>query len=303
MIRLGRRPDISAAGAVVLRPEQTADAGVRRFVLVVHRPAYDDWSLPKGKVEPGEVPAVSAVREVLEETGVRVRLIAPLDAHSYRIGKHTKRVLWWRAEVLSEQPHEPDDEVDTVLWVTVPEALQLLSYEAEAERVRQAVEQPETTTLIVVRHAKAMERNKWSGHDSARPLTRRGRTQSRELVPILDAFGVRRVVSSSSNRCVSTVLPFVTEHQLTIDRQTILSEERGVGDPAGVGDLLFDLRHEVIRTRRPLVICGHRPVLPAMLVALDLPDRSFNTAECVVVSLTADNQVYAAQWITTPHRK
>lgn len=297
-----RRPDISAAGAVVLKPDPAAGPG-RELVLVVHRPAYDDWSLPKGKVEPGEVPAVAAVREVYEETGVRIRLTVPLDAHSYRVGRRTKQVRWWRAAVESEEPHVADDEVDTVLWLTPTEAFELFSYDADAELLRQALEQPETVNLVVVRHGKAMDRGKWSGNDPARPLTRRGRTQARELVPILEAFGVRRVVSSSSNRCVSTVLPFVTAHQLTIDRQTILSEERGVEDPDGVRDLVGALRDEAMRTGRAVVVCGHRPVLPAVLAALDLPEHPFHTAECVVVSLTRDDQVHAVQWITTPHKK
>ncbi|WP_172421809.1 NUDIX hydrolase [Enemella evansiae] len=297
-----RRSDISAAGAVVLKPDATGGPDAVR-VLVVHRPAYDDWSLPKGKVEPGEVPAVAAVREVLEETGVRIRLTAPLDAHTYRVGRRTKQVRWWRAAVVAEEPHVPDDEVDTVLWLTPAEALELFSYDADATLLQQALDQPETVNLVVVRHGKAMDRGKWSGNDPARPLTRRGRTQARELVPILEAFGVGRVVSSSANRCVSTVLPFVTDHQLTIDRQTILSEERGVEDPAAVGDLIGVLRDEVIGGGRAVVVCSHRPVLPAILTALDLPDHPFHTAECAIVSLTADDQVHAVQWITTPHKK
>src|SRR3954469_10161873 len=85
--------DILAAGAVVLRKGR---------VLLVHRPAYDDWSFPKGKLDPGEHAAVAAVREVGEETGVRVRLGVPLARQSYPNGGRTKVVDYWIGRVVGD---------------------------------------------------------------------------------------------------------------------------------------------------------------------------------------------------------
>lgn len=273
--------------------------GTVQEVLVVHRPEYDDWSLPKGKLDAGEVLQACAVREVAEETGVRVRLTAPLELGRYDTSRGPKEVHWWRAVVLSSSAHTPDDEVDEVRWVPVGEAYTLLDYDDERDRVRQAVALPATVPLLVTRHGKAMLRKNWSGKDSARPLTSRGRIQSRELIDILTAYGVRSVVTSSSNRCVSTVLPYADRNDLTIHRRSALSEEKGVPDPDTVVALVRELRARALRTRKPAVVCGHRPVLPSMLVGLDVPDRHFRTAESVVVHLDPDDAVVAVEWVRT----
>lgn len=274
--------------------------GTVREVLVVHRPEYDDWSLPKGKLDPGEVLPVCAVREVLEETGVAVQLSARVEVGRYNTARGPKEVHWWSAVPVSSQPRAPDREVDEVRWVPVGKAYTMLDYDDERDRVRQAVALPPTVALVVVRHGKAMLRKNWSGRDAARPLTTRGRTQSRELVDTLAAFGVRSVLSSSSNRCVLTVLPYANRFDLPIHRQSALSEEKGVPAPDAVAALMGQVRHRVLRTGRATVVCGHRPVLPAMLNGLDLPDRSFRTAEAVIAHLGLDNTVVATEWIRTP---
>ena len=110
-----------AAGGVVVRGGE---------VLVVHRPRYDDWSLPKGKLEDGETWEDAALREVLEETGVACRLLDELDDDHYTDRKgRSKRVRWWLMEPLSTAAREADDEVDDVRWVPVAEAARLLSYD------------------------------------------------------------------------------------------------------------------------------------------------------------------------------
>jgi 8-oxo-dGTP diphosphatase len=103
-----------------------ADGGVR--VLVVHRPKYDDWTLPKGKLDPGETHAEAAVREVLEETGLRCRLGAELATTSYhdRFGR-PKRVRYWDMQVEGGD-FVPNREVDEVRWVDLDAAAALLSY-------------------------------------------------------------------------------------------------------------------------------------------------------------------------------
>ncbi len=120
-------PTVQAAGGVVTR--NSADGGLE--FLVVHRPRYDDWSLPKGKLEDGESIEDAARREVLEETGMRVELGAALPATEY-VDRHgrPKVVHYWIMTVTGEAPPwQPNDEVDGVRWITADEAAKLLSYD------------------------------------------------------------------------------------------------------------------------------------------------------------------------------
>jgi 8-oxo-dGTP diphosphatase len=116
------RPHVRAAGGVVVRDDGR--------IAVVHRPKYDDWSLPKGKLNGGESWEDAAVREVEEETGVRGELLDELRSDDYVDSRgRPKTVRWWRMGVAHEGAFEPSDEVDELRWVTPAEAAQLLSYE------------------------------------------------------------------------------------------------------------------------------------------------------------------------------
>ncbi|HEX6585044.1 MAG TPA: NUDIX hydrolase [Thermoleophilaceae bacterium] len=115
---------IEAAGGVVMRDGQVA---------LVHRPRYDDWTLPKGKLDPGESFEDAAVREVQEETGVRARLVRELPPTSYRAGGRPKIVRYWLMDVEHEGPFEPNDETDQLRWVALDEALRLLTYDRDRD--------------------------------------------------------------------------------------------------------------------------------------------------------------------------
>lgn len=113
---------VQAAGGVVLRDG---------LVALVHRPRYDDWSLPKGKLDPGESFEEAALREVEEETGLRCRLVRELPTVRYDVRGRLKEVRYWAMEVDDEIPFVPNDEVDQVRWVAQQEALALLSYDRD----------------------------------------------------------------------------------------------------------------------------------------------------------------------------
>ena len=183
-------PDVVAAGAVVTRKGPEG-----REVLLVHRPKYDDWSFPKGKQDPGEHITATAVREVLEETGVEIRLGRPLRPQLYAVsgGRH-KTVRYWVGHVLGDDDvssYQVNAEVDDLGWFSPRAAAEKrLTYLDDIDLLDQLRQHRKaTSTLAVVRHAKAQKRGAWDGPDPQRPLAEVGEVQARELVPLLHAYG------------------------------------------------------------------------------------------------------------------
>jgi 8-oxo-(d)GTP phosphatase len=273
---MGDLPEIVAAGAVVSRkgPE----------VLVVHRPKYDDWSFPKGKRDPDEHVTATAVREIAEETGLDIRLGPPLTLQTYTVYNgeaRSKRVHWWSARVVGGDDvdaYRPNDEIDRVAWLPADLARELLTYErdrdllAELDKVRKR-----STPLVVLRHGKATSRKKWDGEDSERPLSELGLFQAEAMVPILGAYGVRRVVSSTSRRCWTTVAPFAEVAELDLEVTRHLSEERS--SPRSVERAV----HRLLETREPTVLCTHRPVLSYVFAALGVRPTKLESGAMLVV--------------------
>ncbi|MGB3956402.1 MAG: NUDIX hydrolase [Brooklawnia sp.] len=270
---------ISASGAVVLRGPDD-----EREVLVVHRPAYDDWSLPKGKVGTDEYLAVTAAREVAEETGYRVRLLRNLPPTSYQVAGRPKTVHWWLAEPAADEPGPLEGESDAAEWWPVQRAIARLTYPDDAATIVAALRQPDAAPLLVVRHAKAMNRKQWQGRDADRRLTERGRRQAKALVALFEAFGVTELASSSSTRCMRTLIPYAEHAGLEVRSIPALSEEAAEADPNGVVQAMAHLRSAMQDASGAMVICGHRPVLPAMFDFLGVaPVRTLKPAEVVVV--------------------
>ncbi len=220
--------EITAAGAVVWRHGVPGGSGGGTEIAVVHRPGYDDWSLPKGKLERGENTRVAAVREVAEETGFRVTLGRRLGRVRYRVTRPepaTKVVEYYAARA-GEGSFVPGDEVDELRWLEPGRALELLSYPHD-ERIASAFTglPHDTTPLLLVRHAKAGSRSEWDGPDAQRPLSANGRRQLGPIAVLAELYGVTRVHSAPLVRCVDTVLDVAGRRGVPVVAEPLLSEE------------------------------------------------------------------------------
>src|SRR5215472_12108878 len=254
--------EIRAAGAVVWRP---SSRGAQ--VLLVHRPKYGDWSLPKGKVEPGEHLLVAAVREVAEETGLAVSLGRRLPPVRYLAAGLPKRVDYWVAEApRAAGAFVPSHEIDEVAWVPADASVGIrVTYERDAETVAEFLAgPPRTSPLILLRHASAGSKATWQGNDSARPLDAVGTQQASALAGLLRCFGVSRVVSAPAERCVATVRPYATAVGGAVDVEPAfdVTHQRSVvgsdGEKAAAAMAAGD---------EPVLICAHRENLPVLLAA------------------------------------
>lgn len=283
---------VEAAGAIVLR----RPTGKQLQVLLIHRPSYNDWSLPKGKLDPDEYLPAAAVRETMEETAFTIRLAHPVDRIQYPIPTGTKRVAYWLGDVITEGRFKPNSEVDRRTWLTVGSALKRMTYADERTLLQQAVTLPQTTPLLIVRHGNAMDRKHWSGKDQLRQLSTRGRRQSKQLVPLLDAYGVQDLASSTSTRCMTTLGPYAKAQRLDVKGWSTLSEEQAKDNPDAVRKLMRRLISETATTGVPRAICGHRPVLPLMLDSLGVPSRPMLTAAVLVAHLTTDGRTVSVEW-------
>ena len=158
---------ILSAGAVLWRP---AADGIE--VLLVHRPKYDDWSLPKGKREPGEHVLLTAAREVYEETSVRPVLGPRLRTVEYLVHDRPKQVDYWAA-LCTHDEAAASHEIDAVCWLPLPQVLERLSYAHDADVIA-SLRPRATVPLILVRHASAGHKSDWAGEDLLRPLDAEG---------------------------------------------------------------------------------------------------------------------------------
>ena len=266
-----RPTTVYAAGAVLWRI-----IGDDVHVLVIHRTEHKDVSLPKGKVDPGETLPQTAVREIREETGIKVALGVPLGATEYVMpnGKN-KFVQYWAAEVttkaIQKSKFVPNDEVAALEWLPLASARGELSYEPDKEildnfaaLVKDGV--TKTFAVVVLRHGKATSPSDWRGEDATRPLTERGLTQAHGIVRTIAAWKPKRFISSTAARCKATIAPVAKALGKDVKATNKISQDAFESGKADVRSVVG----QVVRKRKSTVICTHGPVAPAVIRELAL---------------------------------
>jgi 8-oxo-(d)GTP phosphatase len=228
---------------------------------VIHRPRYDDWSLPKGKVDPGETEPVTAVREVFEETGHHVQLGRRIATVNYPIEQRTKKVQYWSARSLGGS-FAPNHEVDDLLWLPAPAAIKKVSYAYDRKILRRWAKQPaDTQSVLIVRHGTAGSKSRFSGDDKIRPLDKKGRAQAEALVAQLSCFGATDVYAADRVRCHQTVEPLAEELGVTINNEPTLTEEAYADNPKRGRRRIL----QIAGSHRTPVICTQGKVIPDLV--------------------------------------
>jgi 8-oxo-dGTP pyrophosphatase MutT (NUDIX family)/phosphohistidine phosphatase SixA len=255
---------VRAAGGVVWRP--AANPGDEPSVCLVHRPRRHDWSLPKGKLAPGEPPLVAAVREVREETAVRAVPQMRLPSIHYRVDQLVpKTVDYWSMRAVAEGEFTPNDEVDDLRWLPISAAEGLLTYPHDG-RVLRAFRAlpPVSATVALIRHAHAGERRRWLGADSARPLDAVGEREAGALAELLVVFAPDRLVSASPRRCLQTLAGLAERLDLPIEVEGAFDESPAARDGAAAADRLAALAASTGST----VVCAQGGAIPSALARL-----------------------------------
>lgn len=298
---IARPAVVQAAGAICWREvEGTVE------VLLVHRAERADVSLPKGKVDPGETLPQTAVREIAEETGLSVRLGAPVGTTEYELpGGREKVVHYWVAEVTPEtiasSTFSPNAEIASLEWLPVARARKALSYDRDRAVIDVFTERMRTRTLrtfpvIALRHGKAVPPASWDGPDSTRPLLHRGLEQARSVAPAIAAWAPAKLMSSPAVRCLSTIGPVSALTGLAVKQSKSISQDAYEEGTAHVRRVV----RKRVEQRESVVLCSHGPVLPEIVeevagatgTPIDAPLRRagmLGTSEFTVLHVSLDN--------------
>lgn len=244
-------------------------------VLLVHRRNQDDWSIPKGKAEPGESDADCALREVREETGFDCRPGAELPHVVYLDRtRRVKTVRYW-AVTVDAGVFAANDEVDDARWLALPLALRTLTQARErpvvlalgamvAKELGVCPVPAKERMLLLVRGAAALPREQWEHSENDRPLASEGRSMARSLVDLGSFFEIDRILSAPAARCMETVEPLARSETLSVEASADLSDGaigkamRLIEDARGTGT----------------VLCTHENVVSGVLTELAKHDRT-----------------------------
>jgi len=239
---------VVAAGGVLWRGDP-ADPEV----ALVHRPAYDDWSLPKGKAKPGEHLLVTALREVTEETGHQAAIGPLLTTVRYRVtsaGRPADKVVTYWSMRRAGGTFATNKEVDEMRWLDLPAARRQLT-SASDRAVLDAFEcsTRDTRPLVLVRNAASDD-------------------QAGALVPVLLGLGVTALISADLASCVETFAPAARASGLPVREEPSLTRAEFEGNEAAVA---ADLRRET-RTQETVAVCAQQQVISGLLEHLGRGD-------------------------------
>ncbi|MGY1705816.1 NUDIX domain-containing protein [Geodermatophilus sp. SYSU D00697] len=255
---------VRAAGGALWRP--AADGSVE--TAVVHRPKYDDWSLPKGKLDAGEHALTAAVREAVEETGLAVVAGRRSVRTEYEVAEGPKRVDYWLMRVAGGE-FTANSEVDDLRWLSVEDAAEQVSHDADravlADLARTDV--PREPTLLLVRHGRAGDKSEWDGPDDLRPLDAKGRRQAARLAEVLPLFAPTAVLTARRTRCRETVQPLADRLGLPVEDCPELGEVEFSADP-GAGLAVVERLLEAREEPGVTIVCSQGGAIPSVLLSL-----------------------------------
>ena len=290
---------IEGAGAVLWQSVEDGDV----TIAIIHRPRYDDWSLPKGGVDPGESHIQAAFREVLEETGVKAIFGPEIGTVDYEVNGVTKEVRYWLAEADQFNAATPNpEEVDAVEWLSISAAIEKLSNSDDREIVRMAGEFGfGSTPLVLLRHTKALKRDLWDGDDGDRPLEHVGQIQAAKIPAIYAPYAIEKIYSSDAIRCVQTIEAMAAEYGITPIYSSEISEFGFEKD----SEKALDYALSVMLSNKPSVMCSHNPVLPKLVKKL-IGKKNFKRLSAELkpgdsfVLHHRDGEVIAVDWTPAP---
>ena len=281
------RDDIRLEGPKAKDPDIILD---NLEVCVVHRPKYDDWSWPKGKLDINESHRHAAVREIGEETGLPVALGAYLGEIEYPLedegkpgkrrcnpSKPRKHVLYWNAHVIDPIAAEKrryafgpintdPNEVDNILWMSPADARHKVTHVLDRDILDQFVAKVRGGILgshmfLLIRHGKAEGRKFWGGTDADRPLTPRGAAYAYALTREIACFGIDRLVTSPWRRCTGTIETFSWQTGLPVHMADDLTEDAFADHPDSAWACILGEMQHTIDSDETTAVCMHRPVI------------------------------------------
>lgn len=278
----------AAAGGVVWRVREG-----RVQIALIHRPRYDDWSLPKGKVEPGESDLTAAIREVHEELGARVAVSRRLGRVRYVVNSRRKHVTYWAMRYLDGE-FQPNEETDCVEWLTPGKARKQLSYSVDRSVVLDFASVPRIDSVIIlVRHGRAGKRSEWPGPDALRPLDEIGVHQAARLAEFLPHFAPRGIYSADRVRCIQTVEPVAAALDTNVRIDPAFNDDTFNQSPLTTQTALLALA----KPGRVSVVCSQGVTIPALVDRLGPGVGSSDTRKGAAWVLSVvDGDVVAADY-------
>lgn len=291
---------IRAAGAVLWR--RLSDELIQ--VALIHRPKYDDWSFPKGKVEAGELEISCAYREVLEETGYESKFGPQLGQVMYKVDGMDKEVSYWAAEAIGNPiPIMDLNEVDQLVWFTISDAYAKLSLNSDKEILTNFENfGHDSSPLILLRHAQAISREEWNSDDGDRPLAHEGQLQAKRFLVNFMPYGVNEIITSDAVRCYESVEHISRALNLNSIFSPQLSEYEFYKDKKGWQSVI----DEVLENDFTTLVCSHNPVIPTIVKkligkkSLKRLDHDLLPGEAWVIH-HRDGEVIAIDWVPAPN--